>query len=133
MQIIGWLVLALIIIFGVIVTLFYKRVCNKITQFEQSLNDQTNKIENELCVIMEVALDLNAQLNSLKNEYVELREQQLSLESQNLLNLPHDQAVQMAANGAGVNELIESCGMPRSEAELLVMLHNKKASEITTE
>ncbi len=136
MQIIGWLALVLIITFGFIVTLLYKRLSNQISKFAKCLNDQTDKIENELCVMMEVALDLNSQLNTLKNEYIELREQQLSLESQNLLNLPHDQAVQMVANGAGVDELIASCGMPRSEAELLVMLNNQKASEkddLTTE
>src|SRR5688572_13623032 len=41
----------------------------------------------------------------------------------------YDVATRMARNGAGVGELISSCGVTRHEAELLVRLHSARDRE----
>ncbi|HEY5807280.1 MAG TPA: DUF2802 domain-containing protein [Povalibacter sp.] len=41
----------------------------------------------------------------------------------------YDVATRLARNGAGVEDLIENCGITRHEAELLVRLHGARAAE----
>lgn len=123
MQIISWLLPALAIAVSLGVLGLCLRLAGQVKRLKQRLDDQTGKIENELCVIMEGALGLVARLQELNKEYTELSAKQLSLESRNPANFSHDQAVRMVAQGAGVDELVQYCGLPRSEAELLVMLN----------
>lgn len=52
-----------------------------------------------------------------------LTEKQESLESTHERDRPYGRAIQMVHNGAGIDELVDNCGMTRNEAELIVMLH----------
>ncbi|MBL4761861.1 MAG: DUF2802 domain-containing protein [Gammaproteobacteria bacterium] len=45
------------------------------------------------------------------------------LELSNAATGPYNQAAQLAASGRGMDELIEACGLSRTEAELMVKLH----------
>ena len=45
----------------------------------------------------------------------------------------YDLAARLAKNGSDINELIESCGLTRHEAELLTRLHGKKQREASAQ
>jgi|GEM_PF-3168324 len=133
MQIIGALALTLVIAVSLVVLWLFVRLANQVKRLEKRLDDQMGTIEKELCVIMEGALGLVTRLQDLNSECAELRGKQLSMESQSPANLSHDQAVRMVAQGAGVDELVERCGLPRSEAELLVMLNTNALNQAAAE
>ena len=133
MQIIGALALTLVITVSLAVLWLFVRLANQVKRLEKRLDDQMGTIEKELCVIMEGALGLVTRLQDLNSECAELRGKQLSMESQSPANLSHDQAVRMVAQGAGVDELVERCGLPRSEAELLVMLNTSARNQPAAE
>ena len=50
-------------------------------------------------------------------------EKQQTMESAHDLERPYGRAIQLVHNGAGIDELVETCRLTRSEAELIVMLH----------
>ena len=49
-------------------------------------------------------------------------EKQLQMEMTNVDYLPYHQAASMAEDGADVEQLVERCGMPEAEANLLTLL-----------
>lgn len=82
-------------------------------------------------------------VEALESEVEQLREQILAIHQQledrpipqtqysasaSSLSTPYSQAIQMAQQGMGVDEVAASCGISRGEAELIVAMHQARNS-----
>ncbi|MCL1141662.1 DUF2802 domain-containing protein [Shewanella gaetbuli] len=127
----------------VIVALVFTIVCLALVLF---LYKQSSKLKHKVDALTVLVKESDRQREAVKRELNELRsgtigmgrkvvelEKQLAKQTE-LLNEANQQdpqaklysrAVKMIELGAGVDELIQECELPKAEAELLVRLHKK--------
>ena len=70
---------------------------------------------------------LGKRIIDLENRLSVLSARQQELEYQDFGHLPFQQAAQLIEMGAAVEDIIKSCGLSRSEAELVNLLHGSKS------
>jgi len=68
-------------------------------------------------------------LSRLEQQLRRLHERQDQLEMRDPVDREYHQAAKMIRNGAGIEDLVSSCGLVRAEAELLLMLHGGKGGD----
>lgn len=98
---------------------------------EAALSNRVEKIEGELSAILDGTLGMGQHLQEVQRDLKDTREKQQQLEQRDLGALPYNQAVRMVGSGAGVDELINHCGLSRSEADLVMLLHQKSPPVVT--
>jgi len=86
-------------------------------------------LQHDLRALCNAAVSMGERVNRLERELRRLdqRQDELGLQQQATVDesdgRSYNQAIKMAAKGAAVDDLVEVCGLSRSEAELLVMMH----------
>mgnify|MGYP001062622233 CR=1 FL=1 len=69
-------------------------------------------------------LGAGRRLSRAQQELVALRNRVDDLESAQQRSAPYDTAIRMAESGAGVDGVMDACGLSEAEAELLFKLHS---------
>ena len=69
------------------------------------------------------AINMGKHLDGLEQRIRRLAERQDQLELRDPLEQTYAHAIRLAQKGVDVNELVESCGLARGEAELLLRVH----------
>ena len=93
----------------------------------QALHGQMQRAFAEIRAMHETVSVMSARLEAL-GERAE-SESRLAPASATSSQRGYDLATRLARNGAGVDELVTSCGITRHEAELLARLHSSKAKD----
>lgn len=105
-----------------------KRNAREDKEQEQRLNQRIEKLENELSAMMDGAFGVASHLQKVETNLKTTTQRQEQMQQRDMGNLPYNEAVRLASKGADVSELVEHCGLSRSEAELVEMLHKKSQS-----
>ena len=89
-------------------------------------------LQKDLGALCAGASSVSGHLGRVDQQVNRMIERQDKVEIQDPENRMYHQAIRMIRNGAGVDELMATCGLVRSEAELLILLHrqNDKGTEI---
>ena len=89
-----------------------------------------NTMQNDLRALCNAAVTVGERMNQLESQVAQLdqRQRELGLRQEQLGQAEpeersYDQAVKLVQRGAGVEELMEICGLTRGEAELVAMMH----------
>ena len=77
----------------------------------------------EISALCSGASGMGDHLTRVEQQVRRLHERQEQLEMRDPVNREYHQAVKLIRNGVGLEELMESCGLVRAEAELLMRLH----------
>lgn len=83
-----------------------------------------DQITRDLRALCSGAVGLGDRLRQLEREQRVLADRHERLELKDPGERPYTQAIRLVHGGAPVGEIAESCGLTRSEAELLKMLHS---------
>ncbi len=110
-----------------------KRSARESQDNEQRLNQRIEVLEKELSAMMDGAFGVASQLQKVESNLKSTVQQQEQLQQRDMGNLPYNDAVRRVSQGADVNELVEHCGLSRSEAELVEMLHKKTSPPVIDE
>jgi len=87
-------------------------------------------LQNDLRALCNAAVGMGERVNQMerrlrqlseRQEALGLRQEQLNQEDPEARS--YSQAIKLAHKGAGVDDLIEVCGLSRGEAELVAMMH----------
>lgn len=97
----------------------------KLAELEHRLGEEIRQQRNELSAILDGTLGVGKQVQVLSRDCKDLKERQQQLAQSDLGALPFNQAMRLVAEGADADQLVESCGLSRSEAELIFLLHKK--------
>ena len=81
------------------------------------------ELQNDLSALCAGATGVSGHLNRVDRQVKRMIERQDKVEIQDPENRAYHQAIRLIRNGAGIDELMTICGLVRSEAELLIMLH----------
>lgn len=96
-----------------------RRLRGQLQQAEQRLQ----QLANELGALCSASAGAGEHVIKLEQQMRRVIERQNLLELRASADRPYTQASQLAHEGADVAELVNSCGLTRGEAELMVMLH----------
>lgn len=81
------------------------------------------ELQKDLGALCTGASGVSGHLSRVDQQVKRMIERQDKVEIQDPENRAYHQAIRMIRNGAGIDELMTICGLVRSEAELLIMLH----------
>jgi len=119
-----WLGLALLALISTIALGQAILLKKQLAALQKSAGERIDKLENELSALLDGSFGMGNQLNELQRDMKDTRDKQQQLEQRDLGALPYNQAVRMVASGATVDQLVNQCGLSRSEADLIMLLHN---------
>ncbi len=69
---------------------------------------------------------MGEELIALRDKLSRMENRQQRFEQQDVQAMPYNQATRLVAMGASLDDLMQSCGLTRSEAELMLKLHGKE-------
>ena len=115
----------LALLLALVAVIMARRAVQRAQQQQQRLEQKIGRLEAELSAMMDGAFGVASCLQEVEMSLKDTARRQEQLQQRDLGRLPYDEAVRLAAKGAGVGELVERCGLSRSEAELVALLHRR--------
>lgn len=90
---------------------------------QRVLQQRSDTLRRDLSALTAAAVSVGQRVLELERRQRRLAERQDQLDVFESANQPYEQAIRMVHKGAGIEELVEICGLSRGEAELIAMLH----------
>jgi hypothetical protein len=98
-----------------------------LSEMEQALHERVQQLEQELGALCSASVGAGAHLVRMEQQVQRMVERQNQLEMRAGVERPYSHASQLVTRGADIDELVETCGLTRGEAELLVMMQRGTA------
>ena len=87
------------------------------------------RLQQDMHALCAGGINLGKHVDILEKRIRRLVERQDQLELRDPLEQTYAHAIRLAQKGVNVNELVESCGLARGEAELLLRIHHAQRQE----
>lgn len=97
----------------------------KLQQTLEQLAARLESVENDQNALLDANLGMGKQMQEMLADLKDTREKQQQLEQRDLGALPYNEAMRLVAAGADADQLVTQCGLSRSEADLVLLLHQK--------
>lgn len=124
-----WLVLLLGSVLGLVVAalivLFTKvrALPMEVRLQSEQLRLRQEQLSRDVATFQQGSIRMGEELTALRLQLKRLEDKQLKLETHDPQSLPYSQAARLVGMGASIEDLTQSCGLSKSEAELFVKLH----------
>lgn len=115
----AWLVLVFSSLVLFVASLMMLRSRNRLEKHLHEIRD----IQHDIRAITAAAIGVGERVLTLESRQRRLSEKQEQFDSYDPANVTYDQAIRMVKNGASAEELMETCGISESEAELMALMH----------
>ncbi|MED5490688.1 DUF2802 domain-containing protein [Halopseudomonas pachastrellae] len=92
-------------------------------QQEARLQARLEQLSRELATFQQGSIRMGEEITALRQQVKRLEDKQLKLEQHDPQSLPYNQAARLVGMGASIEDLTQSCGLSKAEAELFVKLH----------
>jgi hypothetical protein len=111
-----------------VVTVFQLRgEQTEIREQHASACERIHQLEQELAALCNASVGAGEHVLRLEHQMQRIIERQNGLEMRVVGDRPYNQASQLVNKGANIEELVDTCGLTRGEAELLVMMQRGAA------
>ena len=127
-----WLLLGAGLLLGTLVSLLIasllgQRRLARIQQEQQArLDARIDKLGQKLAEYQQSNIRMGEELLSLREKLGQLENRQQRVEQQDVQGMPYNQASRLVQMGASTDDLMQACGLSRSEAELMLKLHGQR-------
>ncbi len=81
------------------------------------------RTQNDLRALINASVGMGGRMQEVERRQRRLAERQEQLDIYDAANQPYEQAIRMAQNGSKTNELVDICGLSKTEAELIKIMH----------
>ena len=115
----AWLALLFSSVVLFVASLILLRSRNRLEKHLHEIRD----IQHDIRAITAAAIGVGERVLTLESRQRRLSEKQEQFDSYDPANVTYDQAIRMVKNGASAEELMETCGISESEAELMALMH----------
>lgn len=88
----------------------------------RNLRERLQQIEQEIGALCSASMGAGEHVVRMESQVQRIVERQNQLDMRINVERPYSQASQLVTRGADIDELVETCGLTRGEAELLVMM-----------
>lgn len=99
----------------------------RLADTENDLRQRVQQLEQELGALCSASLGAGEHVVKLEQQVQRVVERQDQLEMRATTDRPYSQATQLVEKGADIDELVDTCGLTRGEAELLIMMRRGAA------
>ncbi len=89
--------------------------------------ERIHQLDQELAALCSASVGAGEHVLRLEQQMQRIIERQNGLEMRSAGDRPYSQASQLVNRGANIDELVDTCGLTRGEAELLVMMQRGAA------
>lgn len=103
-----------------------RRVAREQMVMQERLDGRMDKLSQKLNEYQQSNIRMGEELLALREKLSQLENRQQRLEQQDTQSMPYNQASRLVSMGAGTDDLMQACGLSRSEAELMIKLHGNK-------
>ena len=103
-----------------------RRLLQRQRELQAELEGRIAKLGSKLAEYQQSNIRMGEELISLREKLAQLDNRQQRLEQQDMHGLPYNQANRLVSMGASLDDLMQACGLSRSEAELMLKLHANK-------
>lgn len=124
-SVIAWILLAAVALMAVCAFVFSLIVYKRMQNTEKRYDALVNVLRHEIAVMNTGAVGMGRRLKHIEAKLDITAEKQQELENRDPGALAYNQAAKLMEMGAGVDDLISSCGIARPEAELMALLHRE--------
>ena len=100
-------------------------------QQEARLQARLEQLSRELATFQQGSIRMGEEITALRQQVKRLEDKQLKLEQHDPQSLPYNQAARLVGMGASIEDLTQSCGLSKAEAELFVKLHASRQGQQT--
>ncbi|TCK18816.1 uncharacterized protein DUF2802 [Thiogranum longum] len=100
----------------------------EIREQHASARERIRQLEQELGALCNASVGAGEHVLRLEHQMQRIIERQNDLEMRAVGERPYNQASQLVNKGADIEELVDTCGLTRGEAELLVMMQRRGAA-----
>lgn len=127
-----WLLLGAGLLLGTLVSLLIasllgQRRLARIQHEQQArLDARIDKLGQKLAEYQQSNIRMGEELLSLREKLGQLENRQQRVEQQDVQGMPYNQAGRLVQMGASTDDLMQACGLSRSEAELMLKLHSQR-------
>lgn len=97
----------------------------RVRVYEQRQKALIGLLRNEINAITNSSIGMGRRVVEIENKLNITAEKQLELENRDPSSMAFNQAARLMEMGANVDDLVESCGIGRPEAELMALLHQE--------
>ena len=99
-----------------------RRLSHDLEETEKDLQRRIQQLEQELGALCSASVGAGEHVVKLEQQVQRITERQNQLELRAASERPYSQASQLVDRGADIDEVMDTCGLTRGEAELLVMM-----------
>ena len=103
-----------------------RRLTQQQREQEARLDGRIDKLSLKLTEYQQSNIRMGEELLALREKLTQLELRQQRLAQHDVQNMPYNQASRLVSMGASLDDLMQSCGLSRSEAELMLKLHGNK-------
>ncbi len=89
----------------------------------RSTTDLLQRTQNDLRALINASVGMGERMLEMERRQRRLAERQEQLDIYDAANQPYEQAIRMAQNGSEIEELVDICGLSKTEAELIKIMH----------
>lgn len=114
----GALVAALVALY-----LANRRVARQLQALEERHTQRLQQLKSEVKTFQQGSIRMGEDLFALRDQVKRLEDKQQRIEQHDPQSLPYNQAARLVSLGASVEDLTQSCGLSKAEAELVAKLH----------
>lgn len=115
--------LGLLLAASVAAYLGFKRLAGRLQQQDDQQLERLQTLKTDLLAYQQGSIRMGEELVALRDQLKRLEDKQMRLEQQDPQSLPYNQAARLVGLGASVEDLTQSCGLSKAEAELVAKLH----------
>lgn len=124
-----WLIVLALVLFSIIVLVITSMLWVRIRRQEKRHQVLINVLRNEIQGMTGSSIGMGKRLMTVEQKLDIAVEKQHELENRDPGVLAYNQAARLMEMGAGVDDLVKSCGIGRPEAELMALLHRELQDE----
>lgn len=99
-----------------------QRALAELAYDSRDLRERLQQLEHEIGALCSASMGAGEHVVRLESQVQRIVERQNQLDMRISVERPYSQAAQLVMRGADIDELVETCGLTRGEAELLVMM-----------
>ncbi|WP_373186101.1 DUF2802 domain-containing protein [Halopseudomonas sp.] len=114
----GALVAALVALY-----LANRKVARQVKALEERQAQRLQQLKSEVSTFQQGNIRMGEELVTLREQFKRMEGKQLRIEQHDPQSLPYNQAARLVSLGASVEDLTQSCGLSKAEAELVAKLH----------
>ena len=111
----------------IISMLFMLKAYRRQQKLQKAQLDSMRLMKNDMKALVSAAVGVGEHILQIERRQRQLADKQTKLHvvdnSNNYFDQPYDHAIRMASNGASAADIVKVCGLSRSEAELITMMH----------